>query len=159
METKILNFATKIIKQGNSACIRIPKNILDYLNKGIGDFVEIGISDIQTPDLPEEILEIYKRHMPLLKHFTSDQIKEFFRINEIQNLQLMDQPKEDLERLNKMFESSVLALQGNSFYKKYMNFKKAMNSQEDMKKVFDDLFKTKYKESIGEGLKINNINI
>ncbi|MEK6916582.1 MAG: hypothetical protein AABW92_02460, partial [Nanoarchaeota archaeon] len=80
MEEKAVQFNAKIIKQGNSACIRISKEILNYLDLGINDIVEVALERPSVDELPEYILKIYQKHMFDLKELTLEEIGECFNL-------------------------------------------------------------------------------
>ncbi|RME77410.1 AbrB/MazE/SpoVT family DNA-binding domain-containing protein [Candidatus Woesearchaeota archaeon] len=46
--TSDICFANKVVKQGNSYCVRIPKGVLEYLNIEGGDIVKVIIGRDDT---------------------------------------------------------------------------------------------------------------
>lgn len=69
-------FYNKIVKQGNSLCVRIPLNISKKLNIKNGTIVAINLinMDTESKNLPKELIDSYQE---VLKGFTNNEIREF----------------------------------------------------------------------------------
>ncbi|MEK6875060.1 MAG: hypothetical protein AABX30_00045 [Nanoarchaeota archaeon] len=69
-------FYNKVVRQGNSLCVRIPLKISKKLNLKKGTIASISLVNIdeESKKLPEELIQAYKTTM---KNFSIDEIREF----------------------------------------------------------------------------------
>jgi len=143
MSNKEINFLKPLVKIGDSFCIRVPKNAVDYLKLTEGDVADILIKVPQEEKIPEKFLLPYKKHLPQLKDFSMGLLNSCMFFFNIEN---------SLEEEKKIrdFEKTVVKEKGEGFLKKYKIFKEAIKNPEAMKKIVEDSMKSSedFKKSI-----------
>jgi bifunctional DNA-binding transcriptional regulator/antitoxin component of YhaV-PrlF toxin-antitoxin module len=136
MSGKQINFLKPVVKIGDSYCIRIPKNVIDYLQVTEGDVLEIIARNPQEEKLPRKLLMPYKKHLPELKDYSLDLINSCLFIFGIEN------SFEDKEK-KKDFENVIKEEKGEDFLMKYKLFKEAIiKHPEAMKRVLEECIKS-----------------
>lgn len=114
-------FYNKVIKQGNSLCIRIPLKISKELDLEPGTIVAIDLinMDQETKKLPNELIKAYKE---VIEEFSIDELREFLNYYAIEST-----TKENI-KLNP----------------KYEKFKKIINNQEIKDRIKRNIEKTNF---------------
>ncbi len=143
MLNKEIGFLKPLVKIGDSFCIRIPKNVVDYLKVDEGDVIDVSIKNPTEEKIPEKFLLPYKKHLPQLKEFSLDLLNSCMFFFNIEN------SLEDKKKIDNL-EKTIVEEKGEDFLKKYKIFKEAMKDKEAMKKIVEDSMKTseEFKKSI-----------
>ncbi len=155
METKNIYYSTKIIKQGNSACIRIPSGVLNYLDLDVGDVASISIKRPEIINLPKDLLDIYRKHMRSISKFTDKEMSLCFHYFQLEGNLLGNIDKNMSEKAKEIFERAIAVDKGNKFLKRYQAFKRVMINLKNQKKVIKAFEKTKYGPNFKKGLEIS----
>ena len=144
---KGINFTKKLVIQGNSYCVRIPKIWIDQMKLSEGDVISITIQKPKEGKIPTKFLNIYKKNFPELKKFSNNELSSCLFLASTEHTMKTDVKKEKSIEINKNFENKILKEKGGNFLEKYKIFKeKIIPDLERMKKVAEDLTKTELKE-------------
>jgi len=132
IEDKEIGFTNKLVIQGNSYCVRIPKVWVDKLGLKEGQSVDVTIRKPKEEMSSEKLLLPYKKHLSQLKDFSLADINScLFYIGM--------ESAEDMEE--KQFEEKLKKEKGKEFLEKYRIFKEAVKDKEAMKKVIENSMK------------------
>lgn len=137
-----ISFLKPLVKIGDSLCIRVPVNAIDYLELKNGDLVEVSLKIPEEEAMPKKLLLPYKKHLPELKDFSLSLINSCVFFAGLENT-LDDKKKAE-------FEKTIEKQKGHEFLEKYRIFKNAMKNKKAMKKIVQESMSTSedFKKSI-----------
>ncbi len=120
-------FYNKVIKQGNSLCVRIPYKICKKMKIDEGTIVAVELVNIdeETKKLPDELVLSYKKILP---EFSIKEIRKFLN--------------------NKAIESSIG--ENIRINKKYEKFKELLENKKIKSSIKKEIKKTKYWDRYGK---------
>jgi len=118
-----IEFNTRVVKQGNSLCIRLPKEFAEQTEIYEGSYVKTTIQKTDIYNLPEWMLKLYRKHlnkyirelsdrelnliihMAGVKHFLTKDIKNAKKKKEAEELYLktveLERSKDLVEKFKK----------------------------------------------------------
>jgi len=140
IEDKEIGFTNKLVIQGNSYCVRIPKIWIDKLGLKEGQSIDVTIRKPKEEMSSEELLLPYKKHLSQLKDFSLADINSCLFYIGMGSTEGMEK---------KEFEEKIKKEKGKEFLEKYRIFKEAVKDREAMKKIIEDSMKSSqlFKES------------
>ncbi len=76
---------SRVIKQGNSLCIRIPFRVTRYLGIKENSFVGADIVNYDKIELPKEFVDCYLK-VPALEKYRREQVKNFLLLMNLEKM-------------------------------------------------------------------------
>lgn len=67
-----VEFNTRVVKQGNSLCLRLPKEFTEQMEIYEGSFIKATIQKTDVYNLPEWMLKLYRKHLNKYISWLSD---------------------------------------------------------------------------------------
>jgi antitoxin component of MazEF toxin-antitoxin module len=129
---KWFNFANRLVKQGNSFCLRIPKNTCEAMNAKEGDWFSIKLQKANL-ELSQDKIDIYldkALRVKELKNFSKEKLtvlititlnEQFFMLNKCKGA---ENPTEldNMLKTQKIYREKIKKEFGEKVYKDYMFF-------------------------------------
>ncbi len=135
---KPVYFVNKVIKQGNSLCVRIPNQIVKEQNLEKGDEILVNISKVSyeyDPDAIEHLLEISNK-IPALDKYSKTQ-KRLFVILNFDYLENLDKKENWFGKKNKEF--------GKEFMDIFLEFERTFQKEAFIEEEGVYILKEKYR--------------
>jgi len=153
-KNKEIGFINKLIIQGNSYCVRVPKTWIDKLDLREGDMIDVTIRKPKDVVGSKKLLLPYKKYFPQFKNLSLGDINSCLFYISLESMLSTD--KEAI----KNFEEKLRREKGKSFLKKYVIFKESIKDKNKMKRVIEDSMRLSkdFKDSFKLGVKTTKEN-
>ncbi len=144
---KWLRTANKLIKQGNSYCVRIPKKVVEELKVSEGDWIVLRLQKVNLELTQDVVNDLIKRALEIneLKQFSKEKITVLGTMAFNESIFILKQSKgldddskrekEFLTKKQKEYREKIKMEFGAKIYKEYLFFIKQMQEKYPRKKL------------------------
>ncbi len=146
-----VHFVKKLVRQGTSLYVLVPKEFAKLLEVKEGDLVEVEIRKARMPEgvkVLQSLVRYWKWARPRLKEFSDEEVMRFFQCFGLE--QEKSEGVEKKEKVIKGFEKELEERYGKDFVEKYKIFKEEILKLKKDEKAAREFFESYVGEMVKE---------
>jgi len=146
-----VHFVKKLVRQGTSLYVLVPKEFAKLLGVKEGDLVEVEIRKARMPEgvkVLQSLVRYWKRARPRLREFSDEEVMRFFQCFGLE--QEKSEGIEEKEKIIEGFEKELEERYGKDFVEKYKVFKEEILKLKKDEKAAREFFESYVDERVKE---------
>ena len=93
-------FRAELARHGNDFVVKVPEDIVESLNMEHGNIVSVTIAKAGFVEVPEQLVNVYKKHLPSLDKLTNEEVSNIINALDVAKTVDKEKMKQDLAAAN-----------------------------------------------------------